>query len=193
MEDFDNMGNNIEEIDKEFDEEELISQSADLLELRFLNKDNAVFKRTEGGFVSLDYDGKHYDRVGVYRAFPLTAPDCYISIREFDEKAREIGMIEKLTDLKADEADMINEQLRLRYFCPVIEKIISLKDEYGYAYFEVKTNHGMCRFTTHMGSDAFVSLTQTRLIITDLDGNRYEIPDIDRLSVMERKKLDLFI
>lgn len=183
----------IEIDEKEFNEEELLAQSADLLELRFLNRDNAVFARTSGGFVALDYAGKHYDRVGVYRTFPLTEPESYISIREADEKAREIGMVEKLTDIEADQAEMLREQLRLRYFMPVIEKIISVKDEYGYAYFEVKTNFGVCRFTTHMGSEAFVSLTDTRIMITDLDGNRYEIPDLSRLSVGERKKLDLFI
>jgi hypothetical protein len=179
--------------EKEVNEEELLAQSADLLELRFLNKDNAVFSRTSGGFVALDYAGKHYDRVGVYRTFPLTQPDEFISIREADEKAREIGMVEKLTDLSKEAAQMLEEQLRLRYFMPVIEKIISVKDEYGYAYFEVKTNFGTCRFTTHMGSEAFVSLTESRILITDLDGNRYEIPDLNRLSAVERKKLDLFI
>lgn len=183
----------IEIDEKEFNEEELLAESASLLELRFLNKDNALFARTPGGFVSLDYAGKHYERIGVYRTFPLTEPEEYISIREADEKAREIGMVEKLTDLVPDQAEMLREQMRLRYFMPVIEKIISVKDEYGYAYFEVKTNFGACRFTTHMGSEAFVSLTDTRIIITDLDGNRYEIPDLNRLSVAERKKLDLFI
>jgi hypothetical protein len=44
-----------------------------------------------------------------------------------------------------------------------------------------------------MGSEAFVSLTESRILITDLDGNRYEIPDLNRLSAVERKKLDLFI
>ncbi len=183
----------IEIDDKEFNEEELLAQSADLLELRFLNKKNASFSRTPGGFVALDYDGKHYDRVGVYRTFPLTEPDGYISIREADEKAREIGIIESLKDLEKDQAQMLEEQLRLRYFMPVIKKVISVKDEYGYAYFDVITNFGACRFTTHVGSDAFVSLTEGRIMITDLDGNRYEIPDINALSVAEKKKLDLFI
>lgn len=112
----------IEIDEKEFNEEELLAESASLLELRFLNKDNALFARTPGGFVSLDYAGKHYERIGVYRTFPLTEPEEYISIREADEKAREIGMVEKLTDLVPDQAEMLREQMRLRYFMPVIEK-----------------------------------------------------------------------
>lgn len=179
--------------DKEWSEEELIAESEELMELRLITADNATFARTDGGFVSLDYNGKHYDRIGVYRAFPLTEEEKYISIREANEKAKEIGMIEDLAAMGKDMADMIREQLKLRYFMPVIEKIISLKDEYGYAYFEAKTNFGVCRFTTGTGADSFLNLGAGRYLIVDLDGNRYEIPNVDRLSVQERKKLDLFI
>lgn len=178
---------------KDFDEEALKAESEDLLALRYINKENAVFKRTKGGFVSLEYDGKTYERVGIYRTFPITEPDMYISIREANEKAREIGIVEKFTDLEKDQAEMMKEQLRLRYFLPQIEKIIDVKDEYGYAYFHVQTNFGSARFTIHMGSGSVTSLTESRILITDLDGNRFEIPDIYKLTVNERKKLDLFI
>lgn len=181
------------DINEEFNEEELKRQSEDLLELRYLTKDNSIFKRTKGGFVSLEYNEKIYDRIGVYRTFPLTEPDEYISIREADEKAREIGMIENINKLPKDQSEMIREQLRLRYFTPQIEQVIDVKDEYGYAYFHVKTNFGICRFTIHMGGDSVISLTENRILINDLDGNRYEIPNIQALSIMERKKLDLFI
>lgn len=178
---------------EEFDEEKMKAESADLLELRFLTKDNAVFQRTKGGFVSLDYAGKTYERVNVYRTFPVTEPDEYISIREADEKAREIGVVEKLSELSSEQAEMLREQLRLRYFTPTIKKIIDIKTEYGYGYFNVVTDFGACRFTIHNGGSAVVSLSDTRIMITDLDGNRFEIPDITRLSAGERKKLDLFI
>lgn len=174
-------------------EESLKAQSEDMLQLRFLTKENAVFSRTEGGFLALDYDGTHYDRVGVYRTFPLTDAEKFISIREANEKAREIGMIEDLKQLSTEQEEMLQEQLRLRYFLPQIEKIYDIKDEYGYGYFDVKTNFGDCRFTIHMSSGSVVSLTDTRILITDLDGNRFEIPDLSKLTTGEKKKLDLFI
>ncbi len=177
----------------EFNEEELKAESEQLQQIRYLTKENAVFARTEGGFVSLEYDGKKYDRVGVYRMFPISDPEHYISIREADEKAKEIGMIVDLEKMPKDTAEMLREQLRLRYFTPQIEKIMDIKDEYGYAYFHVLTNFGACRFTIHMGGDSVVSLSDSRVMLTDLDGNRFEIPDIYRLTVGERKKLDLFI
>ena len=177
----------------EFDEEALKRESEELLEMRFLTKENAKFARTEGGFVSLKFGEKEYSRVGVYLTFPLTEPEEYISIREADEKAKEIGIIEKLSRLDKDQQEMIREQIKLRYFMPTITKVLDIKDEYGYAYWNVITSFGACRFTTRMSGDAVVSLGESRMLVTDIDGNRYEIPDFYQLSVAERKKLDLFI
>lgn len=173
--------------------EDIAKETEELLEIRYLNRDNAVFQRTPGGFVSLDYAGRHYDRIAVFRTFPFTDPDMFISIREPDEKAKEIGIIENLSDLDKEAADMLLEQMNLRYFTPVITRILDIKDEYGYAYFDVLTDRGACRFTIHMNGGAVVRLTDTRLLISDLDGNRFEIPDTGKLSSSELKKLDLFI
>ncbi len=178
---------------QEFDEEALKKESEEVLEMRFLTKENAVFTRTEGGFLALKTGDKEYGRVGVYLTFPLTKPEEFISIREADEKAKEIGIIRALKDLGKDEQEMIREQVRLRYFMPVIRKVMDVREEYGYAYWHVQTDFGVCRFTTHMGGDAVIALGEDRYQVTDIDGNRYEIPDLYALSVMERKKLDLFI
>ena len=186
------MQSNLLELE-EFDEEKMKAESADLLELRYLTKENAKFERTPGGFVKLTYKDKTYDRVGVYRTFPVTMPDEFISIREADEKAREIGVVEKLSALEPETAKMLKEQLELRYFTPEITKIFDIKTEYGYGYFHVMTTYGECKFTIHNGGSSVISLTDTRIVINDLDGNRFEIPDITKLTVAERKKLDLFI
>ena len=178
---------------QEFDEEALKKESEELLEMRVLNSENATFSRTSGGFIALKAGDKEYERVGVYLTFPLTNPEEFISIRESDEKAKEIGIVEKLTDLEKDQQEMLREQIKLRYFRPVITKVLDVKDEYGYAYWNVVTSFGACRFTTHMGGDAVIHLSDSRLLVTDIDGNRYEIPDFYQLSVVERKKLDLFI
>mgnify|MGYP000483250629 CR=1 FL=1 len=180
--------------DEEFNLEQMEKETEEMLRLRYINSSNAVFARTEGGFVSLKIEDEFYPRVQVYQAFPFTDPYCYISIRKSDEKAKEIGVIKDLRkDVDEDTRQMILEQIRLRYFTPIIKKINNIKDEYGFAYFDVVTDHGACRFTIHMGGNSVVHLTDTRLLITDLDGNRFEIPDVTKLSSAELKKLDLFL
>ena len=126
---------------QEFDEEALKKESEELLEMHFLTGENARFRRTEGGFVALTVkeagEEKHseteagtreYDRVGVYLTFPLTNPEEFISIREADEKAKEIGIIEKLSQLEKDQQEMLREQIKLRYFRPVITKVLDVKE-----------------------------------------------------------------
>lgn len=186
--------NHIGEADEEFDLEKMEKETEDMLRLRYITKENATFSRTEGGFVSMKIEEEEYPRVQVVRSFPLNEPDVYISIREPDEKAKEIGMIRDINkDVTKETAEMLREQMRLRYFTPKIERIYNIKDEYGFAYFDVLTDHGRCKFAIHMGRGSVVNLTETRLMITDLDKNRFEIPDITKLTATELKKLDLFL
>lgn len=180
-------------MEKEFDMSQMEREAEEMAALRYLTEKNARFSRTEGGFISLEYDGRKWDRVQVVRLFPFTDPDKYISIRTVEERSKEIGIVEDIGRMKKDTRQMLLEQLNLHYFTPVIQKIVDIKDEYGYAYFHVLTDRGECRFTINMGGNAVVRLTDSRLLITDLDENRFEIPDVFQLSQKEQRKLDLFL
>ena len=186
--------------DEEFDLEQMEAETEQMLRLRMINKKNATFSRTKGGFVSLELkdeesgETEHYDRIRVVRSFPFTDPNHYVSIRTIDEKSKEIGMIHDITaDVTEDTRKMLEEQMDIRYFTPVITKINNIKDEYGHAYFDVETNVGPCKFVIYMNSSSVVNLSDIRLLITDLDGNRFEIPDYTKLSARELKMLDLFL
>ena len=191
---------NFEGADEEFNLEQMEAETEAMLRLRFLTDENAKFSRTPGGFVSLEIpdgeDGKpeKYDRIRVVRIFPFTSPNTYISIRTTEEKSREIGIIKDIAkDVSKETRKMLEEQMNLRYFTPIITKINDIKEEYGHAYWDVDTNEGPCRFVIYMNSSSVVSLSDVRLMVTDLDGNRFEIPDYTRLSAGELKKLDLFL
>ncbi|MCI8554700.1 MAG: DUF1854 domain-containing protein [Clostridiales bacterium] len=169
-----------------------------LIAIHPLTADNAVFCRTGGGFVSLTYtspDGevKQYPRVAVHRCFPFSDPDHYVSIREPEAGGKEIGLVEDLAALPPHTQELLNEQLALRYFVPRIEKIRSIREEYGYSYWEVTTDHGACRFTVRMGGGSVYSVGGSRYMINDIDGNRFEIPDLYRLTAREIRELDPFI
>lgn len=174
-------------------QEQMKNEVKEMTSLRYLTKENASFAKTEGGFVSLTYDGKTWDRVQVIRLFPFTDPDRFISIRTVEERSKEIGVIANWKAVDKSTKKLLEEQLNLHYFTPKIEKIIDIKDEYGYAYFHVITDRGECWFTINMGGNAVVRLTDSRLLITDLDENRFEIRDVFALTQKEQRKLDLFL
>ena len=69
---------------EEFDLEQMEAETEAMLALNYLDRSNSTFHRTEGGFVSLDTQEKHYNRVQVFRTFPFTGKNMYISIREPD-------------------------------------------------------------------------------------------------------------
>ena len=165
----------------------------DIIAIKPITGDNAVFTRTEGGFVRMEYEGKTYSRVAVHRCFPFSDPERYISIREPEGDGREIGLILKLEDLPADTQEILREQMQLRYFVPKIRKIKDIKEEYGYSYWDVETDRGVCRFTVRMGGGCVYLIGKDRYLVNDLDGNRFEIPDLYKLTPREIKQLDLFI
>ncbi|MBE6758442.1 MAG: DUF1854 domain-containing protein [Ruminococcaceae bacterium] len=165
----------------------------DLIAMRAITAENAVFSRTVGGFVSLEYNGKTYPRVAIHRCFPHSDPTHYISVRLPDNDGKEIGLIEDITTLSQDTQTMLQEQMELRYFSPKILKIYDIKAEYGYSYWDVLTDRGRCRFTARMGGNSVYSIGPDRYLVNDLDGNRFEIVNISALSAKEIKKLDIFI
>lgn len=172
-----------------------VSQEAvdQMITTRLLDDAKVRFIKTEGGFLSLETEEKKYARVKVLRLFPFTDPNRYISVRDHNDKDREIGVIEDLAAMSEETQKLIIEQLDLYYFTPVITKIFSIKDEYGYAYFHVMTDAGECKFAINMGANAVARLSDTRLLITDLDENRFEVRDVSKLTVKEQRRLDLFM
>lgn len=162
-------------------------------EIIYLSDENAVFSATSGGFAALDFDGRHYDRIAAVRAFPFTDPGIFISIRECDERGREIGIIRDMSLLSEQTAALISHQLSLRYFTPKIKSVKSIKAKYGYAYFDTETDCGHIKFTIRMGGEGVARLSETHIIFYDIDGNRFEIEDLTRFSTSELKKLDVYI
>lgn len=159
-------------------------------EVRYLNQGECTFARTDGGFLSLVMGEETHARVNVSRAFPLTFPTRYLSVRDKDGK--EIGIIEDLLSFGSDTRRMIEDDLERRYFSPLIGAIVSLKDEFGYTYWDVETDRGPRRFTAR-GHESLINLKEGRILIVDVDGNRYEIPDYRVLDPSSFKLVDALV
>ncbi len=180
--------------DREYDRllQEQFEKIDNLFEISIITPENSVFTRTPGGFLSLKFKDKDYGRIAVYRAFPFTSPERYLSVRDLTPKCDEIGMIRDLGDWPDDLQAMIREQLDLRYFTPKILEILEIREEYGFAYWDVRTDRGGMRFTTSIWNPVF-RIGDRKLLVNDLDSNRYEIADINGLSKKEMKMIDLFL
>lgn len=150
---------------------------------RMLNPADLEFDRTSGGFVTLTVRGEEperYERINAFRTFPLSAGNQYLSLR--DREGDEIGIIESLEDLAPAQATLLRDELDRRYFTPLIRRVESLKEEFGYSYWTVDTDAGRRRFTVQSGKNNVTMVGTGRLVIVDVDGNRFEVPDYTRLD-----------
>ena len=126
------------------------------------------------------------------RAFPFDAPGDYISVK--DTEGAELGIIKHLAELDADSRAAIEGELSVKYYAPRIVKIKSLKERSGFSYWQTECENGNEDFTV---KDTYRSITKLeggkRLIVSDIDGVRREIRDVEALDAASRKKLELYL
>lgn len=167
-----------------------------------LSPDNARFSLSAGGLLSLSLtapDGsvETFERVIPVRAFPITDPDSYICIREPDTrkkgKGEEIGMIERLADFDEQAQELILSELDRRYFTPMIKKIHSLHEKFGYLYFDVTTDAGRSEFIMSNPTNSFRTLEDGRVFMYDIDGNCFCVPDPEALDKTSKKKIEIYL
>lgn len=121
-----------------------------------------------------------YTYVVVRRILPLTAPDCYISLGVGEET--EIGIIEDPSQLDAESLKILREELDKRYFTPVIKRVHRVKERFGVHEWEVETSRGRITFSVQGLHQNVRHFPPARLLVTDVRGNRYDIPDYHRLD-----------
>ncbi|HHT92327.1 MAG TPA: DUF1854 domain-containing protein [Clostridiaceae bacterium] len=169
----------------------------DIAVLRFLEDEDIDLTKTEGGFLSLKIgEEEEYKRIALQRAFPLSRPNEYITIREVNDKrelGKEIGIILNIEDISPEKRRLIEDELDLRYHTPVVLQVYSLRDEYGYIYMNVNTTAGKKNITVPNSSNNFIRLSDIRVLIIDMDGNRFEIPDYKTLDPKSVRLLETVI
>lgn len=155
----------------------------------WLTPQNAVFSR-KNGLLYLTLNEKE-ERVTLCREFPFDQPWEYISVMDWEH--RELGIIRKTELFEGEARELIEEELKRRYYAPEIQKILSVRERYGFSYWKVLTERGEVKFTLRDTYRSILRVNDTRAIFSDVDGNRFEIPDVSRLDERSRRKLELYL
>ena len=163
---------------------------------------NARFYRSKGGLISLDLtdedgDVETFERVVILRAFPITNPSEFLSVREPDSKkmgrGKEIGMIRYMSDFDGETNKLFLEELDRRYFTPQLTKILAVKDKFGYFYWDAETSAGHVTFVLQHPFSNIRVLEDNRVMITDIDGNVFEVPDPSKLDPLSLRKIEIYL
>jgi hypothetical protein len=160
--------------------EPIIDLSGTMPEDRILEPSKLRFFRAEDGTPRLEVaEDQTYLEFRAVRLFPVTWRRGYIVI--VDGGGDEVGVLRTLRELPKPMRRIILEELRRRYFVPQITFVHSLKDEYGILYWDVDTSRGRREFVVRDVRDNIREFRGGKMTITDVDGNQFEIADIDAL------------
>ena len=166
------------------------------MDLGILDLKETEFYATEGGFAALKYKGEDYKHITLRRIMPLEMPMEYISVADTEDK--EIGILKTVADLPKAQQDVVVKELDNRYYSPQVLEVISVQDKLGYVYMELQLRNKQGKEYKKNCAVKDVSrnirmLTNTSVIIFDVDGNRYMIPDVTVLNRQSMRKLDAYL
>ena len=133
------------------------------------------------------YEGRAF----LCRQFPFELEWEFISV--MDEHQQEVGIIKAVSLFEGESYEMLCTELRRRYYTPVIDKILSVKERYGFSYWRVHTAEGNVNFTLHDTYRSIIRASGNRVILLDVNGNRFEIPNVEALDRKSYKKIELYL
>ena len=157
-------------------------------DLVFLKAETLHFRR-EGTRVQLRKEGEEdWTEVTLVRLFPLTDPNTWISL--LDKEGREVGVLLDLVGLSAENHALVQEELRRRYLVPEVSRILARKPRFDLMEWTVETDRGPTTFLTRNLREQMQPPGSDRIIITDIEGNRYDVPCLEALDPISRRRLE---
>lgn len=165
--------------------------TTDKLSLSFLNDGDIVFSHNGNGFLVMTLAGEEKGRINLKRSYPYAMPDEYICVLDTDDK--EIGIIRDINNLDSASYEEAKKELELRYYCPVITEIKSVKEKMGHFYFDTVCEKKRKNFTVRNITSSIRFIRDDTLLIFDMDGNRYIIENFSKTETKSRKLLEPYL
>ena len=145
----------------------------------------------ENNFLYVEFGGVR-QRAFLCRQFPFELEWEFISVMNAENE--EIGIIRRVSDFSEDTQALLRAELERRYYSPVIERILSVKERFGFSYWKVIcVGEGEVNFTLRDTYRSIIRAGETRAILVDANGNRFEIPDTSRLDRKSYKRIELYL
>ncbi len=147
------------------------------------------FYRSDRGSLVMCVGEEKYRDLNIRRAFPLEETNRFIGF--FLADGTELGLLEDIESLDAGSRIILENELEKIYFRPVILRIHSIGEEFGVVYMDTETSSGPRHIEIRQIRNKIRLLSSYRALIEDVDGNRYELRDWNRLPRMTRAILSL--
>lgn len=161
------------------------------LTLEFLDAKKCKFSFNKNGFLVMSLDGEDKGRVKLIRSYPYTLKDEYICVHDLEDI--EIGIIRDLKLLDEGSKNDAEKELENRYYCPIVTSVKNIKERMGHFYFDTVIDGMDKSFTVRDLTRNLRFANETTLLIFDVDGNRYIIPDHEKIEQKSRRILEPYL
>lgn len=161
------------------------------LSLKFINPEDCRFSFNHNGFLVLSINNECVGRVKLIRSYPYTLKDEYICV--YDINDNEIGIVRDLKELDEESCKAADKELQNRYYCPTVTAVKTIKERMGHFYFETIIDGKEKSFTVRDLTRNLRFANESTLLIFDVDGNRYIIPDHEKIEPKSRRLLEPYL
>ncbi|MBE6796283.1 MAG: DUF1854 domain-containing protein [Ruminococcaceae bacterium] len=163
----------------------------DKLSISFLPPEGCSFEINANGFLVMKLDGKSIGRVKLIKAYPYSLDDEYICVHDLDDN--EIGIIRDLKKLNKSSYENAVKELKNRYYCPTVSAVKSIKERMGHFYFETVIDGKSKSFTVRDLTRNIRFSGENTLLIFDVDGNRYVVPEYEKIEQKSKRLLEPYL
>jgi uncharacterized protein YecE (DUF72 family) len=176
---------------------ETSNQEPGSFEATFLDPKSIHFKHDGNNLTYTAADGTSFPRVTLRRSFPLSADTKYIVVRvpeEEPDRSHEIGVIEDFLELDDESRSSVEAELRSFYLVPTLQRIQSIREEFGFLYWMVDTDRGPKSFVMR---DSIIGQVRQvgpgRWLIIDINQTRYEIHNFEQLDELSQDLIERYL
>jgi len=149
-----------------------------------------LLRGADGALQAVEAGGRHFEGLTPIRLFPLTDPNCWISL--VDRRGAEVVTIARPSELDPASAELLTEELRTREFVPQVDHILWVSGNSEPSQWRVATDRGVTEFVLNDEKD-IRRLGAHGVLIVDAHGIRYLIPDDRLLDRQSRRTIEWYI
>tara|TARA_B100000809_G_C15118098_1_gene523195 strand:+ start:1809 stop:2297 length:489 start_codon:yes stop_codon:yes gene_type:complete len=153
----------------------------------WLIPDAVRLRRLADGKLELKVHSDVFCDVAIRRTFPVTDPENYIVL--LDSRGAEIGIVKTPSMLRTETRDVLEDELERYYFTTRVQAIQAVTSRHGVTTWELETDRGP-RTICLKDRGAIRRMSDRRIILIDMYGIRFDIPDTRKLDPTSQHLID---
>jgi hypothetical protein len=160
-------------------------------DVNLLAVDSVRLRRNHSGDTVATIGGEEHVIGQIQSVFPISNRHHFALLR--DVHGEEIGIIEQAHELDPDSRRVLRDELERSYFLPRITDIQDVDERHGVFTMRVVTDRGPRTFEVRNPRQNIRPVGGGRYIIKDVDGNRYDIPELRNLGPKSQNLMTEFV